>query len=57
MKQIVFYTKKFTEALFYIHNYHQIFLKIKEYPIYALFCDIASEDEEKQFHFLTIFLS
>ena len=42
-----FTQKKFTEALFLYSQLSSNFPQNKEYPIYALFCDIASEDEEK----------
>ena len=48
MKQIVFLLKKeLNKALFLYSQLSSNFKKNKEYPIYALFCDIASEDEEK----------
>jgi hypothetical protein len=42
-----FVQKKFEKALFLYAQLSSTFKKNKEYPIYALFCDIASEDEEK----------
>lgn len=44
----VFFTEKeFDKALFIYSQLSSNFPKNKEYPIYALFCDIASEDVEK----------
>ena len=42
-----FTQKEFNKALFLYSQLSSNFPKNKEYPIYALFCDIASEDEEK----------
>lgn len=42
-----FTQKEFDKALFVYSQLCSNFPKNKEYPIYALFCDIASEDEEK----------
>ncbi len=42
-----FTQKKFDKALFLYSQLSSNFPQNKEYPIYALFCDIASEDEEK----------
>ena len=42
-----FTQKEFNKALFFYSQLSSNFPKNKEYPIYALFCDIASEDEEK----------
>lgn len=42
-----FAEKKFDKALFIYSQLSSNFPQNKEYPIYALFCDIASEDEEK----------
>ena len=42
-----FTQKKFEKALFLYSQLSSNFPQNKEYPIYALFCDIASEDEEK----------
>lgn len=43
-----FFTQKmFEKALFLYSQLSSNFPNNKEYPIYALFCDIASEDEEK----------
>lgn len=42
-----FTQKKFEKALFLYSQLSSNFPLNKEYPIYALFCDIASEDEEK----------
>lgn len=42
-----FLDKKFDKALFLYSQLSSLFSDNKEYPIYALFCDIASEDEEK----------
>lgn len=43
----LFLQKKFEKALFLYSQLSTEFPQNKEYPIYALFCDIASEDEEK----------
>ncbi len=42
-----FTQKKFEKALFLYSQLSSNFPQNKEYPIYALFCDIASEDEKK----------
>ncbi len=42
-----FTQKKFDKALFLYSQLSSNFPQNKEYPIYALFCDIATEDEEK----------
>jgi tetratricopeptide (TPR) repeat protein len=42
-----FTQKKFNKAMFLYSQLSSNFPQNKEYPIYALFCDIASEDEEK----------
>ena len=42
-----FLQKKFNKALFIYSQLSSLFPENKEYPIYALFCDIAFEDEEK----------
>lgn len=42
-----FLQKKFDKALFIYSQLSSLFPENKEYPIYALFCDIAFEDEEK----------
>jgi tetratricopeptide (TPR) repeat protein len=42
-----FTQKKFEKALFLYSQLSSNFPDNKEYPIYALFCDIASEDEQK----------
>jgi tetratricopeptide (TPR) repeat protein len=42
-----FLEKNFEKALFLYSQLASNFKDNKEYPIYALFCDIASEDEEK----------
>jgi tetratricopeptide (TPR) repeat protein len=42
-----FTQRKFEKALFSYSQLSSNFPQNKEYPIYALFCDIASEDEEK----------
>ncbi|MDD2291606.1 MAG: hypothetical protein PHV52_04950 [Aliarcobacter sp.] len=42
-----FTQRKFEKALFLYSQLSSNFPQNKEYPIYALFCDIASEDEEK----------
>ncbi len=42
-----FAQKKFDKALFLYSQLSSNFPENKEYPVYALFCDIASEDEEK----------
>ncbi|QDF28210.1 hypothetical protein [Halarcobacter anaerophilus] len=42
-----FMEKSFDKALFVYSQLSSNFPKNREYPIYALFCDIASEDEEK----------
>lgn len=43
----LFLQKKFKDALFLYSQLVSNFSNNKEYPIYALFCDIASEDEAK----------
>lgn len=43
----LFLQRKFKEALFLYSQLVSNFPKNKEYKIYALFCDIASEDEAK----------
>jgi tetratricopeptide (TPR) repeat protein len=43
----LFLQKKFKEALFLYSQLVSNFPKNKEYQVYALFCDIASEDEAK----------
>ena len=42
-----FTQRKFEKALFLYSQLSSNFPENKEYPIYALFCDIASEDEQK----------
>ncbi|AXH11615.1 hypothetical protein [Halarcobacter bivalviorum] len=42
-----FLDKNFEKALFIYSQLSSNFPENKEYPIYALFCDIASEDEQK----------
>ncbi|MBP7783725.1 MAG: hypothetical protein KA040_01360 [Aliarcobacter sp.] len=42
-----FTQRKFDKALFLYSQLSSNFPDNKEYPIYALFCDIASEDEQK----------
>ena len=42
-----FTQKEFNKALFLYSQLSSNFPQNKEYPIYALFCDIATEDEEK----------
>jgi tetratricopeptide (TPR) repeat protein len=42
-----FLSRKFDKALFIYSQLASNFKDNKQYPIYALFCDIASEDEEK----------
>ncbi|RXK11489.1 hypothetical protein CP965_13730 [Halarcobacter mediterraneus] len=42
-----FLDKKFDKALFIYSQLSSNFPKNREYPIYALFCDIANEDEQK----------
>ena len=42
-----FTQRKFEKALFLYSQLSSEFPDNKEYQIYALFCDIASEDEEK----------
>lgn len=42
-----FLEKKFDKALFIYSQLSSNFPTNKEYPVYALFCDIASEDVEK----------
>lgn len=42
-----FTQRKFEKALFLYSQLSSNFPQNKEYPIYALFCDIASEDQEK----------
>lgn len=44
-----FNEKKFEKALFTYSQLVSLYPENREYPIYALFCDIASEDEEKAF--------
>lgn len=48
----LFLQKKFDKALFLYSQLSSEFPNNKEYSIYALFCDIASEDEQKA---LTLF--
>lgn len=43
----LFLEKKFEKALFIYSQLSSTFPDNKEYPIYALFCDVASEDIEK----------
>ncbi|MFW3327943.1 hypothetical protein ACN9JT_05785, partial [Aliarcobacter butzleri] len=43
----LFLQKRFEEALFLYSQLSSNFPDNKEYPIYALFCDIASEDVSK----------
>ncbi|QKF72855.1 hypothetical protein AFAEC_0673 [Aliarcobacter faecis] len=43
----LFTQRKFEEALFYYSLLIDNFPQNKEYPIYALFCDISLEDESK----------
>ncbi|BAK72526.1 MAG: hypothetical protein AB7S49_08425 [Arcobacter sp.] len=43
----LFVQKRFDEALFLYSQLSSNFPKNKEYPIYALFCDVASEDVQK----------
>jgi len=43
----LFLQKKFEKALFLYSQLSTEFPENKEYPVFALFCDIASEDEEK----------
>ena len=43
----LFIQKKFQEALFYYSLLISTFPQNKEYPMYALFCDISFEDENK----------
>lgn len=43
----LFLQKKFDKALFLYSQLSTEFPENKEYPVYALFCDIASEDVEK----------
>ncbi|GGD32622.1 hypothetical protein GCM10012288_03190 [Malaciobacter pacificus] len=43
----LFLQKKFEKALFLYSQLSTEFPENKEYPVYALFCDIASEDEQK----------
>lgn len=43
----LFLDKKYDKALFLYSQLSSLFSDNKEYPIYALFCDIASEDEDK----------
>ncbi len=43
----LFAQKRFDEALFLYSQLSSNFPQNKEYKIYALFCDIASEDEQK----------
>ncbi len=42
-----FFGKKFEKALFIYSQLSSSFPEKKEYSIYALFCDVASEDVEK----------
>ncbi len=42
-----FLNRKFDKALFIYSQLASNFKNNKQYPMYALFCDIASEDEEK----------
>ncbi|QKF81208.1 hypothetical protein [Halarcobacter ebronensis] len=42
-----FLEKSYDKALFLYSQLSSFFPKNREYPIFALFCDIASEDEEK----------
>ena len=42
-----FLDKHFDKALFLYSQLSSNFPENREYPVYALFCDIASEDEEK----------
>ena len=42
-----FIEKKFDKALFIYSQLSSEFPENREYPVYALFCDIASEDMEK----------
>ncbi len=42
-----FLERKFDKALFLYSQLSSNFPSNKEYPVYALFCDIATEDEEK----------
>ncbi|TLP40940.1 hypothetical protein [Arcobacter arenosus] len=42
-----FLERKFDKALFLYSQLSSNFPSNREYPVYALFCDIASEDEEK----------
>lgn len=42
-----FLNKKFDKALFVYAQLSSLYPSNKEYPIYALFCDIANDDEEK----------
>ncbi len=46
---IFFNEKNFEKALFTYSQLASLYPDNKEYPIYALFCDIATEDEEKAF--------
>ena len=51
----LFLEKKFDKALFLYSQLSSAFPENKTYPIYALFCDIASEDEEKAFSLFDYF--
>ena len=42
-----FLNKEFDKALFIYSQLSSLFKYNKEYPVYALFCDIANEDESK----------
>ena len=48
-----FTQKKFEKALFLYSQLSSEFPDNKEYQIYALFCDVASEDEEKAMDIMT----
>jgi len=43
----LFLERNFTKAIFLYSQLSASFPKNREYPLYALFCDIASEDEDK----------
>lgn len=51
-----FLQKKFKKALFLFSQLITYFPTNKEYPIYALICDIANEDEEKALSLYDYFL-
>lgn len=50
-----FLNKKFEKALFLYSQLSTLYPENKEYPIYALFCDIGSEDEDKALYLYDYF--